>query len=88
MNAYQNTVYPVKNPKEWTMPRKVEDTMMLTSNQKKKLGRLAEKRKRSSCEVKQTVKCGRYQGNGHNRRTCTNLLSLSQNSKTNQNEVK
>jgi hypothetical protein len=78
-NAYQESVYPVGNRNEWTVTQEIESIVVLPPNQKRSSGRPAEKRKRSSGERKQTLKCGRCQTFGHNRRTCTNLIPLSQN---------
>ncbi|XP_022855517.1 uncharacterized protein LOC111376762 [Olea europaea var. sylvestris] len=77
INAYQNIVYPVRNPNEWIVAPKVEDVIVLAPNQKRSSGRPTEKRRRSCIKGKQTVKCGCCEGSGHNHRTCNNLLPLA-----------
>ncbi|XP_022883461.1 uncharacterized protein LOC111400275 [Olea europaea var. sylvestris] len=78
VNAYKHTVFPIGNINEWTVPNEVVNVVVLPPNHKRSTGRPSEKRKRSSCEGKIIVKCGRCGGNGHNRRTCTSLVPLGQ----------
>ncbi|XP_022871362.1 uncharacterized protein LOC111390536 [Olea europaea var. sylvestris] len=78
LNAYKHTVFPVGNINEWTVLDEVVNVVVLPPNQKRSTGRPSEKRKRSSCEGKIIVKCGRCGGNGHNRRTYTSLVPLGQ----------
>ncbi|XP_022871059.1 uncharacterized protein LOC111390271 [Olea europaea var. sylvestris] len=76
LNAYQDSVYPVGNQEEWTLPEEVQREIVLCPNQKRSCGRLTEKRKRSSREGRPTTKCGRCRGQGHNCRRCSNLAPL------------
>ncbi|XP_022851408.1 uncharacterized protein LOC111373156 [Olea europaea var. sylvestris] len=57
-NAYQDSVYPVGNQEEWTVPEEVQREIVLPPNQKRSCGRPTEKRKRSSREGRLTTKCG------------------------------
>ncbi|XP_022880586.1 uncharacterized protein LOC111397848 [Olea europaea var. sylvestris] len=77
LNAYEDSIYPVGNPCQWTLSKEVQHEIVLASNQKWSCGRSTEKRKRSSREGKPTVKCGRCGGHGHNRRRCSSLVPLS-----------
>lgn len=83
VNAYQDSIYPVGNPIEWTVPEEVQDKNVLPPHQKRSSGRPTEKRKRSSREGKPKVKCGRCAEHGHNRRRCSNLVPLSKNDREN-----
>ncbi|XP_022873477.1 uncharacterized protein LOC111392377 [Olea europaea var. sylvestris] len=76
LNAYQDSVYPVGNQEEWTVPEEVQPEIVLPPNQKRSCGRPTEKRKRSSREGRSTTKCGRCGGQGHNRRRCSSLAPL------------
>ncbi|XP_022887876.1 uncharacterized protein LOC111403554 [Olea europaea var. sylvestris] len=78
LNAYKDSIYPVGNPSEWTLPKDVLHEIVLAPNQKRSCGRPTEKRKRSSREGKPIVKCGHCGGYGHNRRRCSSLVPLSQ----------
>ncbi|XP_022892357.1 uncharacterized protein LOC111407223 [Olea europaea var. sylvestris] len=77
LNVYEDSIYPVENPSEWTLPKEVLHEIVLAPNQKRSCGRPTEKRKRSFKEGKPTVKCGRCGGHGHNRRRCSSLVPLS-----------
>ncbi|XP_022843455.1 uncharacterized protein LOC111367008 [Olea europaea var. sylvestris] len=48
LKAYEDSIYPVGNPSEWTLPKEVLHEIILASNQKWSCGRPNEKRKRSS----------------------------------------
>ncbi|XP_022895484.1 uncharacterized protein LOC111409704 [Olea europaea var. sylvestris] len=76
LNAYQDSVYPVGNQEEWTVPEEVQQEIVLPPNQRKSCGRPTEKRKRSSREGRPTTKCGHCGGQGHNSRKCSNLAPL------------
>ncbi|XP_022852910.1 uncharacterized protein LOC111374473 [Olea europaea var. sylvestris] len=65
LNACQDSVYPVGNQEEWTVPEEAYREIVLPSYQKRSCGRPTEKRKRSSREG---AKCGCCGGQGHNRR--------------------
>ncbi|XP_022848832.1 uncharacterized protein LOC111371157 [Olea europaea var. sylvestris] len=52
VNAYESSVYPVRNPDEWRVPDEVEFQIVLAPNQKRSSGRPTEKRKRLSREGK------------------------------------
>ncbi|XP_022891791.1 uncharacterized protein LOC111406634 [Olea europaea var. sylvestris] len=77
LNAYEDSIYPVENPSEWTLLKEVLHEIILDPNQKRSCERPTEKRKRLSREGKPTVKCGRCGEHGHNRRRCSNLGPLS-----------
>ncbi|XP_022870861.1 uncharacterized protein LOC111390105 [Olea europaea var. sylvestris] len=77
LNAYENSIYPVGNPSEWTLPKEVLHEIVLAPNRKRRCLRPTEKRKRSSREGKPSVKCGRCERHDHNRRRCSSLVSLS-----------
>jgi hypothetical protein len=77
-NAYQGSIFPVGDPNEWTVPEDIQEIVVIAPNQKRSSGRPTEKRFRSSCEASITIKCGRCGNSGHNRRTCTSLVPLSQ----------
>ncbi|XP_022867074.1 uncharacterized protein LOC111386828 [Olea europaea var. sylvestris] len=80
-NTYQETIFPVGNPAEWTVPNDVHDIVVIAPNQKQSCGRPTEKRFRPAYEENITVKCGRCGESGHNRRTCSSLVPLSQSNK-------
>ncbi|XP_022845280.1 uncharacterized protein LOC111368273 [Olea europaea var. sylvestris] len=76
LNTYQDSVYPVGNQEEWTVPEEVQREIVLPPNQKRSCGRPTEKRKRLSREGRSTAKCGCCGGQGHNRRRCSSLAPL------------
>ncbi|XP_022843192.1 protein FAR1-RELATED SEQUENCE 5-like [Olea europaea var. sylvestris] len=80
-NTYQETIFSVGNPAEWTVPNDVHDIVVIAPNQKRSCGRPTEKRFRAAYEENITVKCGRCGESGHNRRTCSSLVPLSQSNK-------
>ncbi|XP_022849883.1 uncharacterized protein LOC111371973 [Olea europaea var. sylvestris] len=80
-NTYQEIIFPVGNPAEWTVPNDVHDIVVIAPNQKRSCGRPTEKRFRAAYEENITVKCGRCGESGHNRRTCSRLVPLSQSNK-------
>ncbi|XP_022870058.1 uncharacterized protein LOC111389368 [Olea europaea var. sylvestris] len=80
-NTYQETIFPVGNPAEWTVPNDVHDIVVIVPNQKRSCGRPTEKRFRPAYEENITVKCGRCGESGHNRRICSSLVPLSQSNK-------
>ncbi|XP_022843239.1 uncharacterized protein LOC111366774 [Olea europaea var. sylvestris] len=77
LNPYKDSIYPIGNPSEWTLPKEVLHEIVLALNQKRSCRRPTEKRKRSSKEGKPSVKCGHCGGHGHNRRRCSSLVPLS-----------
>ncbi|XP_022895212.1 uncharacterized protein LOC111409391 [Olea europaea var. sylvestris] len=77
-NTYNEIVFFVGNPNEWIVPKDFENIVVLPSNQKRSCGRPTEKRFRFVVEDNITVKCGRCDESGHNHRTCSSLVPLSQ----------
>ncbi|XP_022851992.1 uncharacterized protein LOC111373654 [Olea europaea var. sylvestris] len=86
-STYQETIFPVGNPAEWIVPNDVHDIVVIVPNQKRSCGRLTEKRFRPVYEENITVKCVRCGKNGHNRRTCSNLVPLSQSNKNKERKM-
>ncbi|XP_022850642.1 uncharacterized protein LOC111372526 [Olea europaea var. sylvestris] len=76
--TYQEAIFPVGNPTEWTVPEDFREMVILTPNQKRSCGRPTEKRFRSVCEQTVVIKCERCGERSHNHRTCSNLVPLSQ----------
>lgn len=66
VNAYEDSVYSVGNPGEWTIPDEVQNQIVLAPNQKQSCRRPTEKRKRSFREGKPKVRCERCGEHGHN----------------------
>ncbi|XP_022872610.1 uncharacterized protein LOC111391595 [Olea europaea var. sylvestris] len=80
-NTYQETIFPVGNPAEWIVPNDVHDIVVIAPNQKRSCERLTDKRFRPAYEENITVKCDRCGESGHNHRTCSSLVPLSQSNK-------
>ncbi|XP_022871448.1 protein FAR1-RELATED SEQUENCE 5-like [Olea europaea var. sylvestris] len=80
-NTYQETIFPVGNPAEWIVPNDVHDIVVIAPNQKRSCGRPTEKRFRPAYKENITIKCGRCGESGHNRRTYSSLVPLSQSNK-------
>ncbi|XP_022875690.1 uncharacterized protein LOC111394152 [Olea europaea var. sylvestris] len=80
-NTYQETIFPVGNPAEWIVPNDVYDIIVIAPNQKQSCERPTKKSFILAYEENITVKCGRCGESGHNRRTCSSLVPLSQSNK-------
>ncbi|XP_022875814.1 uncharacterized protein LOC111394295 [Olea europaea var. sylvestris] len=78
---YCSYYYYTRNPAEWIVPNDVHDMVVIALNQKRSCGRPTKKRFRPAYEENIIVKCDRCGESGYNRRTCSNLVPLSQNNK-------
>ncbi|GMN71753.1 hypothetical protein TIFTF001_055181, partial [Ficus carica] len=68
--------HPIGSADGWDVPEEVRSKIVNPPNTKRGPGRPRVRRILSQGEEHESVRCGRCNGYGHNRQTCTNLVPL------------
>jgi hypothetical protein len=72
--TYAASVHPVGPPSSWNVSEEARSVVITPPATRRPVGRRRKRRVLSKGEVMVTVKCGRCNGRGHNRQTCTNPI--------------
>ncbi|GMN45101.1 hypothetical protein TIFTF001_014303 [Ficus carica] len=74
--CYSSVVHPIGSAEGWDVPEEVRSQIVNPPNTKRGPGRPRVRRILSQGEEHESIWCGRCNGYGHNRQTCTNSVPL------------
>ncbi|GMN66773.1 hypothetical protein TIFTF001_035834 [Ficus carica] len=74
--CYSSIVHPIGSAEGWDVPEEVRSQIVNPPNTKRGPGRPRVRRILSQGEEHEPIRCGRCNGYGHNRKTCTNSVPL------------